>query len=282
VTPDFSPKGIGRLIDEAIAVYRAGFRSLALPAVYLLLPSGLFVGLAQGVYFQTVTRAAPASGGDVGAYIGAIGGAYAILLAMVSLQALVALYYFACVLVAAPELLSRRPVSPGAFLKGGASRILMMFAISIVVGILAGVGVFALFVGSVLVYVYLSMAQPVAGVEGAPLDQALSRSFSLVRHNFWRTVGFFVAVGIIVFSLESALTSFSTIQLVLSGIAGGSSGSPLPSLGWQVFGGLLAGVAQALTLPLMYVAWMMYYLDLRSRREGMDLLARAQALAPAA
>jgi hypothetical protein len=279
VRPDYSPKGIGRVVDEAIAVYRSGFRSLALPAVYLLLPVGLFVGLAQGAYVQTVARAAPSAAADFGAYFAAISTSYAILAALISVRGLVALYYFACVLVAAPDLLARRPIRPGAFLKGGAKRFLAIFAISIVVGIASFVGSLFLILPGIALAVYLSMAELIAGAEGAPLDRALTRSWALVRNNFWRTVGFFIAVGIIVFSLQSALTSVATAQIIVTEFAG-TTGGPMPGLGWQVASGLLGGAAQALTLPLTYVAMLLYYLDLRSRREGMDLLARAQALVP--
>ncbi len=278
MTPDYSPKGIGRLVDEAIAVYRAGFRTLALPAAYLLLPVSLFVGLAQGLYMQTLTRAAPAAM-DPLRYIGAITGAYGILAAVVSVRSLIALYYFACVLAASPALLARRRVGPREFLKGGASRFLWLFVISLVVGFAAGVGLLFLLVPGVLLYVYLSMAQPVAGIEGVALDRAFSRSFRLVTGSFWRTVGFFCAIGLIVFSLETALTSFTSVEMIVQQLSGAASGNPLPALGWQVFDGLVQGVAQTLTLPLLYVGWVLYYLDLRSRREGMDLLVRAQEMA---
>jgi hypothetical protein len=281
LTPDYSPKGTGRLIDEAIAVYRAEFRTLAVPAAYVLLPGSLLFGLAQGWYSQVAIRSA-AGGSDPFAVLAALAGPYSLMLGVASMQALVSLYYFACVLAASPELLARRPVAPGAFLKGGAGRFLWLVAISFVASFLGGVGFLFLVVPGVLVYVYLSMAEPVAGVEGAPLDRALGRSFALVRGNVWRTIGFFIAIGVIVFSLESALTSIATVPVAAKTFVGGVSGSPLPSLGWQVFAGLVQGVARALTLPLTYVAWLLYYLDLRARREGMDLLARAQALAAAA
>lgn len=284
MTPDYTPKPIGRLVDEAIAVYRAGFRTLALPAAFILLPSGLFVGLAQAVYLQTVSHAATSltASSDLPTYLATISGAYSLLAAFAGLRGFVALYYFACVLAATPELLARRPVAPGAFLKGGASRFLMLFVISIVVGLVAGLGLLFLLVPGLMLYVYLSMAEPVAGVEQAPFDRALSRSFTLVSGNFWRTVGFFVAVGVIVYSLDSALTSLTTFEVVWQQITAASSGNPLPSVPWQVAGGLLGAVAQTLTMPLMYVAWLLYYLDLRARREGMDLLVRAASLDSAA
>jgi hypothetical protein len=281
VKPDFAPKGIGRLIDEAIAVYRADFRTLAIPAACVLLPASLFVGLAQAAYVRTVTRVA-ATATDPIAMIGAVGGAYTILAALAALNALVSLYYFACVLAAAPDLLERRPVALGAFLKGGVRRFLLMLAAALLVGIIEFAGFIALIVPGIIAAVYLSMSQLVAGVESATPDTAITRSFRLVSGNFWRVVGFFFAIGVIIVSLQSAFTSVASIQLLLQQLSGSSSGTPVPALGWQVLNGLAQAIAQTLTLPLANVAALLFYFDLRARREGMDLLARAQALAPAA
>lgn len=273
---DLAPKGIGRVVDEAIAVYRAEFRTLAVPAAWLLLPFGLFLGLAQATYLQTVMRAS-AEAGDPFQYIGQVWDSYSMLAGIVSVRSLVALYYFSCVLAATPDLLARRPVPTLAFLKGGARNFLWLFLIALLTGIAAGVGFLFLIVPGLLVYVFLSMAEPVAGVEGASLDAAFRRSWVLVSGNFWRTVGFFMALGAVLYAMESAITSLSAIQAFWTGIAG-ATGSPLPGLGWQVLAGVLQGLAQMLAAPLLYVGWLMYYLDLRARREGMDLLARAQGM----
>lgn len=278
---DFGPRGIGRVIDDAIAAYRAGFRTLAVPAACLLLPTGLFLGLAQSFYLQTVSRSASLAGTDVFAYVSALSGPYGILAGVTSLRSVIALYYFACVLAAAPEIIARRHVRLGAFLGAGLRRLPAVLLTGVAVGLLTSLGTLALIVPGIMLGVYLSMAEPVSGVENVWLDRSLTRSFGLVRGHFWRTVGFFAATFVIVSSIESAITSVVTVQAFVQQFTGGMQGG-LPSLGWQLFAGVLTGVAQALTLPLMYVAWLYYYLDLRARREGMDLLSRAYALVPRA
>jgi hypothetical protein len=52
------------------------------------------------------------------------------------------------------------------------------------------------------------------------------------------------------------------------------------SLGWTVFDGLMQGAAITLVLPFTELVTLLFYLDLRSRNEGMDLLIRARELAP--
>ena len=101
-------------IDDAIAVYRAGFRTLAVPAACLLLPAGLFLGLAQAVYLQTRdarrsrrrrrtrSRTSRRSAGRT---------ASSPLMAVAD-AASSALYYFACVLGRRARPLARRPVAP--------------------------------------------------------------------------------------------------------------------------------------------------------------------------
>jgi hypothetical protein len=124
MTPDYRPKGIGRLIDEAIAVYRAEFRTLALPALYLLLPLSLFSSLAQSAYVRAVTGAANAT--DPFAVLARVSGAYSVLLVAASLISIAALYYFNAVMRQASALLTRMPVAPGAFLRAGWRRFLML------------------------------------------------------------------------------------------------------------------------------------------------------------
>jgi hypothetical protein len=281
VTRDFAPRGIGRVIDDAVSAYRASFRSIAVPAAMLLLPTGLFIGLAQNSYFRAVTMAARSTSTDPFAVFGQVGLSYSVWAALAALQSLVSLYYFACLLAAAPQLLAGERIAPRAFLAGGAARFLMMFATSIVVGLIYFIGSLFLLVPGVIAYVYLSMTLPAVALEGAGLDTAMGRSLKLVSGSFWRTIGFFVATAVIVFSLQSALTSVTSLQLLLQQASGATSGSPLPQLGWQVFGGLAQGVAQMVTVPLIYLAWLFYYFDLRARRDGMDLLARAATLAAA-
>ena len=45
---------------------------------------------------------------------------------------------------------------------------------------------------------------------------------------------------------------------------------------WKAVEGSLAALATALIYPFVEFGWFSMYLDLRSRREGMDIVARAE------
>jgi hypothetical protein len=50
------------------------------------------------------------------------------------------------------------------------------------------------------------------------------------------------------------------------------------SAAWKAFEGALTALATAIAYPFGMFAWFCLYLDLRARREGMDIVARAADL----
>lgn len=276
---DHAPKGVGRLVDEAIGLYRAEFRTVALPAACVLLPLSLLVNLAQNQLSAAMTRSL--TSGEVpspASFLATFGVAYSALLVLAGAIVLGLLYYESCLLQAVPALLERRPVPPGAFLKGGWRRLGYLLLAVWVVGMISGIGYLFFLVPGILLAVYTSLVREITVIERAPLGEAIGRSFALVQGNFWRVVGFFLASFAVIYALQSAFTSLSVLPTFLNLARGGANVTPVPSLPWQVFTGLMQGLAYAIAVPLQGLCGLMLYLDLRARREGMDLLVRAQAL----
>lgn len=276
---DYAPKGIGRLVDEAIALYRAEFRTLVVPAAYLLLPLALVMNLVQ-TRLTVLTTASIQSQAteDPALFLATFSIVYAALIALTVIIGLGALYYESCLLRATPSLLARESVAPAAFLKGGWRRFGYLVLAVIVVAFIVGAGYVFLFVPGLILIVYASLVLPLTVVEDASPGDAVTRSFTLVSGNFWRVVGFLIASTAVVYALQSAFTSLAVIPSFLQSVTGGVAASPVPALHWQVFTGLMSGIAYAMGIPLQTVCVLVLYLDLRSRREGMDLLVRAQAL----
>jgi hypothetical protein len=293
VVPDYSPRGIGKVIDDAIALYRAEFRTIAVPAAYLLLPLALVSSLAQVFYFRVAFASMSVPAGvsaDNGlGELFQIGVAYAITMAALMAFGLAALYFACAVWNATPALLAHRPIPPGEFLKGGRSRFGWVFLAYVIVylaytvgSVASVIGTFvfilpgiALLVLTIAALVHLSMAMPIAAIEDGAIDSALRRSVALVRGNGWRTVRFWISASIVIYALQAGIGSFGSIGTALSAVRSGGAAIPLP---WQVVAGVVQGIGQALAQPLLYIAWMLFYLDLRARNEGVDLLVRAQAL----
>ena len=75
--------------------------------------------------------------------------------------------------------------------------------------------------------------------------------------------------------LQTAITSPTLIRQLVASIQNPEAVFQPLSVGWKVFEGLLSATAVTLVLPFASFAWLSFYLDLRARREGMDIGAAA-------
>src|SRR6516162_9175750 len=107
--------------------------------------------------------------------------------------------------------------------------------------------------------------------------QALARSWRLVRGSFWRVLGITVLAGVIV------LVTAGVLQIpfgLFAAMAGGGN-SLLPSTGGNVASILISAVggvvAGAVARPISAGVAVLLYVDLRMRREGLDLVLQTAA-----
>lgn len=157
-------------------------------------------------------------------------------------------------------------------------------------GLIALVGVpgfIAALVFDVLLYVRFSMSAPVVVLERQGPATALGRSWRLVRGSFWRVFGILLLTAIIVGIAGSVLRlPFGIISGLFSG---GGASSPLGGAGFfttvaghpsllaliiAAIGGIIAG---AITQPVSAGVTVLLYVDLRMRREGLDLVLQTAA-----
>lgn len=274
---DLSPRGIGRIIDDAFELYRANFSTIALGAAIVLFPVALLVGLSQVFYTRGLLAVVP----------GIIDGSmqfseitsvqmWASLSNIVAPLLLAArLYVSSAVLAAAPAMLAGRRFGVREFLRGGLARFWWLLLVSIVVSAAISAGLFVLVIPGLFVWARLSVAHVTCVVEAAPLDRAFSRSWALTSGRFWRTLLFAVGLGILTVTLESAVDSPAVLRQIFSSITDPEALFAEMSLGWKVLEGVLSATALSLVYPFAELAWFFYYLDLRARHEGMDLVARA-------
>ncbi len=142
-------------------------------------------------------------------------------------------------------------------------------AIAVAVGILGGIAalVFIVWLG-----VRWTLAYAVLLAERVGPGQALGRSFALVSGNWWRTLGILLLVGILVSIIQSAIGALFT------GIA-----ALVPGLSEDVRAGavtIVAALVNALVGAISPIAITMLYLDLRVRKEGVDLDQLARQTTP--
>lgn len=105
---------------------------------------------------------------------------------------------------------------------------------------------------------------------------ALRRSWRLVRGRFWRTFGILLFAGVVVTIVGYVVQTGLLLMvgaLAAWADAGAGAGAAL-AIGFAVAGGVGAAIAAIATLAFVSAVLAMLYLDLRVRREGLDLWLR--------
>ena len=155
---------------------------------------------------------------------------------------------------------------------GGAVGIL----IAVLVGLASGL---ALVVVGAWLFTKLSLVPTILLLERRTLPAAIKRSWSLTNGYFWKTLGVQLLVGAIV---SAASQVISTPVGFIGGLAGSllnPNGDPEGEVGFlvllTVISGLIGVVFQAITIVTMSAVSSLIYVDIRMRKEGLDLeLAR--------
>jgi hypothetical protein len=146
-----------------------------------------------------------------------------------------------------------------------------------VVGGIAVLGALAALVLTIWFAIMFRMAGPVVVLEREGPARSLGRSWRLVQRSFWRVLGITVLAGLIV------LVTAGVLQIPFSLIAGavGGGNSFLPGSGGSVLGLLISAVggivAGAVARPISAGVAVLLYVDLRMRREGLDLVLQTAA-----
>jgi glycerophosphoryl diester phosphodiesterase family protein len=149
----------------------------------------------------------------------------------------------------------------------------------------AVLGLLASVVVAIWFSIMLSMAVPAVVLEGQGPAQALGRSWRLVRNSFWRVLGILVLAQLIVAVAGAILQlPFTIIGAVISGGSAGpfpfaASSGPVQlfhtgtaALIFSAIGGVIAG---SVTRPVSAGVTVLLYVDLRMRREGLDLVLQS-------
>jgi hypothetical protein len=145
------------------------------------------------------------------------------------------------------------------------------------IGGLAALGAIAGVVLTIWFTIMFRMAAQAVVLEREGPVRALGRSWRLVRGSFWRVLGITLLAGLIVVVTAGVLQiPFS----LLAALAGGGN-SLLPATGGNVAGILISAVggvvAGAVARPISAGVAVLLYVDLRMRREGLDLVLQTAA-----
>jgi hypothetical protein len=145
------------------------------------------------------------------------------------------------------------------------------------IGSLAALGGIAAIVLTIWFAIMFRMAGQAVVLEREGPARALARSWRLVRGSFWRVLGITLLAGLIVVVTAGVLQ----IPFSLFAALAGGGNALLPSTGGNVAGILISAVggvvAGAVARPISAGVAVLLYVDLRMRREGLDLVLQTAA-----
>lgn len=144
------------------------------------------------------------------------------------------------------EQVTKGEANLGASIRFVVSKLLSIWALSIIVGIIVVLGFIALIVPGIILAIMFSLALPVLLIENKGIFDSIGRSRQLVSHRWGKTFGTFLALGIIVI----------IASLIVSAIT-----APLGTIIGPVANGILSAFYQ----PLFPILMAVYYYSNLSR-----------------
>jgi len=271
---------LGELLDETFKLYRRHFTVIAGVALVIILPN-LILSLISGSYranpisyLQSVAQ--NINNPDELTRIQARQQEYTsspLYLLSFPIAALLVPFSVGAMYRAATSLAAGNLETIGSVLLGTLRRYFAVWGV-VILAALVFLGAIAIVTIPVVLWVAIrwSVALPALFAEGIGPVKALGRSWNLVRDNWWRTLGILIIVTIMV----------SLIQTALAFLFGGVA-AVVPGLSDDLRAGVVTTVTtlvDALVGAITPIAITMLYLDLRVRKEGLDLDQLARQAAP--
>jgi len=271
---------LGELLDETFKLYRRHFTVIAGVALVIILPN-LILSLISGSYranpisyLQSVAQ--NINNPDELTRIQARQQEYTsspLYLLSFPIAALLVPFSVGAMYRAATSLAAGNLETVGSVLLGTLRRYFAVWGV-VILAALVILGAIAIVTIPVVLWVVIrwSVALPALFAEGIGPVKAVGRSWNLVRDNWWRTLGILIIVTIMVSLIQTAL------QFLFGGVA-----AVVPGLSDDLRAGVLTTVTtlvDALVGAITPIAITMLYLDLRVRKEGLDLDQLARQAAP--
>jgi len=149
------------------------------------------------------------------------------------------------------------------------------YAGAVILGVLGGMALICL---DVWLSVSFSLAAPAVVLERQSPARALRRSWRLVRGSFWRVFGILLLAGLIVSAASFALQIPFSVGEAVAGGAGGMFGlAGTRTVAAVIIGAVGSTVASSVTRPVIAGVIVLLYLDMRMRKEGLDLALQGAA-----
>ena len=254
MTTALRPLSTGELLDRTFSLYRSHF--------------GLFVGIFAlpymavvafqlvGLVFQSSTPKLP---NILLTMIWSVGVWLLILVVSAVSQA--------ATVVAVSNLYLERPASVTDSFSAVKGQVLGVMGLSFLVSMAVFLGLFAIIVPGVLLWIMWCLAVPAKVLEHKGIFDSMSRSMELTKGHWGRIF----VIGLLILALKFGISSLLQWPILIAAGFSLRGGMQQMSVGWQVALLVSAFVATSLVGGLATIAFSLVYYDERVRKEAFDL-----------
>jgi hypothetical protein len=240
------PMGIGEILSTAFQLYQRHWRTLLAIAAVVVVPFTLLQYLLGDL---VRTRGEVTSNGVVETATWAVGiaGLVAALAAVVMFLVLTG----AITRAVAAEVAGEDPTVEQSY-RFGFHRFWSVLLVSMLVGLAIVGGLILFIIPGIYIGVRLAVSIEALVVEGRRGTEAMGRSWELVGGHWWHAFGTLVVAGLLTGVVNAVITA------------------PFGDTSWFVQA-VAAAVATVVTLPYGVLVGVLLYLDLRARKENLNL-----------
>lgn len=266
------PLGLGEILDGAITTMRT-YPKATLGFAAVIATVTQLMSFVYTVSLRSETEAVTTDSFDSALAELAVGFGLLFILGFVA-----DLVLTGCLTVIIGQAVLGRPVSLGQAWARVRPRIWALVGASLLAGLIVVGGFLLCVIPAIYFGVAFSLATPALVLENQPVTKALRRSWDLVKGSWWRIFGILLLTTVIAFMVESVLTVPFVLVAGTSGFFADSPGDlSTMALALQSVGAI---VATTITGPLTALVSALLYIDLRMRREGLDVTLAATAGVP--
>jgi hypothetical protein len=258
------PLEVGDLLDETFRIYRRHFLLFAGISVVLSIPTAGLQGYSFFTLFNTFVQSANSSHGPD--FNGLVPSLFLLAIGYV-ISLLLSPFSYGAVIYAACESAQGRPVTVWDALRAVLRRYFAILGYLLLIGLMAVL--FCLLPLWIWIWVGWVAVLPVMFVENVGLGAAMGRSWRLVQGRWWRTFLILFLVLLVWYFARIALEAFIALANGLIGVVVSS----YVVLGITQAAAIIVG---ALVNPVVQIAIVLIYFDLRVRREALDLFQLAE------
>jgi len=260
MVPELRPRGIGEMLDVAVAVYRASARRLVLVALLVEVPVKLIMTIvllsAQPQSFNVnIAGSASPTFDNQSTQLAA-----ALVVLVVSVLS-TAFVLAVCTRIVADAYVGLAGGGPAEAARGAAGRIFAVVGLALLLALSQAAGLVLCLVGAAVPLALFAVAMPVLILEGAGVFGALGRSVTLTKGHFFRVLGLVLCAQL--------LTAVLNIGLTLAVAAAMRNGGNATA--GVISQGIANTVVAVLTTPFLAAAIVACYFDLRIRNEAFDV-----------